>query len=1148
VVPFIDKASTSLREYALSSTILQNPYYFIGDTGATRHFFGGKKSDLFLLPPEDSYSNLGDGSVKAVTERGNYYPACTDRHGTIYDDSIIFGDVGHMENGFSLFSITKLKDAGWRLHDNGDDGFTLTYGKRELKFDIRVRTPKGSVWVMYAPPRTGWKEHALSSTTSTMVTVPENRKGPDKNDDSNDPAIRVKPLPYHVVHAKLGHMGEDATRKSAKHLGMVITTGSASSCIACSEIKVKRKSFETNGYKIAEPYIKSTDDSKAPIGTRFYLDQASVRVSQDGFKMNKPHLKMIVEGATQIKFPSFLVSKGDQVEETCQLLHALKLKGFPVSKIRCDNAGENVKLEAALHGHRWKMTDVEMEYTARDSPQQNSIAELGIFHTALKAKTMMRAANVPKKFRYQLFPDAVKTSAKLDALQIITYNNQEKTRHEHFYGQLPSYVKYLRTWGEAGTVKTRKATDAKLKDAAGVVSVMIGYANQHSGDTYRMFDPVRRHVYETRDVQWLGRMFWAKPDDSIDDGYYAIDMPSQLEETVRIKDTIPRVMTVDSEEKHRAILPTLTSTRSGRHIKQPAFLQDYETGFFSASEVNYYQRMWSIGEFSMCGLSMYGLSHELAAVGTTGAEFNNTADLKPMKYEDAMNRSDWEEWIEAVKAEHDRFVKHQVWEPVPLDSIPADAKLLSSTWAMKQKSNNIKRARLNARGFEQVDGKHYDATNIAAPVVNNLTIRTCFILLAMTGWYAHILDVKGTFLTGEFGNGEQLYMTVPQGFEEFYPGNVVLLLKKTIYGLKQSAKRFWLRLLEVVGLLKFTRSEADPCLYYKWTKEGLCLWLSWVDDCLMMGPKEEILKVRDGILSEFECDDVGEMTEYVGCKVERTTGFIKLTQPVLVQSLDDEFELPEGRAPRTPAEPNTVLPFIDHDEMMPSNYMTYYRSGVGKLLHLVRWTRAECWNAVRDLTRHMSKATGRHTTAMHRTMKYILATKEKGLIIKPNSTWDGKDRNFEFIISGQADSDWAKAPDRKNVSGWRTQINGANCSEKSSTQRNATLSVTEAEMVAGTECVQDMLFERKILESFGLKVKLPMILEMDNKGFVDFTKSWSTGGRMRHIDCRYYFLRELREEGIVQVRWIKSEDNGADIFTKNTDATTFDRHAGKIIG
>jgi hypothetical protein len=65
------------------------------------------------------------------------------------------------------------------------------------------------------------------------------------------------------------------------------------------------------------------------------------------------------------------------------------------------------------------------------------------------------------------------------------------------------------------------------------------------------------------------------------------------------------------------------------------------------------------GELSCCGFS-----NEILAVGTTGSEFNNTVELKPMKYDEAMGRPDRQEWNEAVEAEHERFKKHQVWKPV----------------------------------------------------------------------------------------------------------------------------------------------------------------------------------------------------------------------------------------------------------------------------------------------------------------------------------------------------------------------------------------------------------------------------------------------------------------------------------------------------
>ena len=64
------------------------------------------------------------------------------------------------------------------------------------------------------------------------------------------------------------------------------------------------------------------------------------------------------------------------------------------------------------------------------------------------------------------------------------------------------------------------------------------------------------------------------------------------------------------------------------------------------------------------------------------------------------------------------------------------------------------------------------------------------ILMAMAGWYGHVLDVQGAFLNGRFDEGETLYMHVPEGFEGHYDTSVVLKLKRTIYGLKQAAFAF----------------------------------------------------------------------------------------------------------------------------------------------------------------------------------------------------------------------------------------------------------------------------------------------------------------------------------------------------------------------
>jgi hypothetical protein len=77
--------------------------------------------------------------------------------------------------------------------------------------------------------------------------------------------------------------------------------------------------------------------------------------------------------------------------------------------------------------------------------------------------------------------------------------------------------------------------------------------------------------------------------------------------------------------------------------------------------------------------------------------------------------------------------------------------------------------------------------------------------MIMANWTAHVLDVRRAFLKGDFGDGETLYLHVPQGMEKWYTGNVVLLLKKTLYGLKQAAYRFWSYLLTIVRYVQFSR-------------------------------------------------------------------------------------------------------------------------------------------------------------------------------------------------------------------------------------------------------------------------------------------------------------------------------------------------------
>ena len=238
----------------------------------------------------------------------------------------------------------------------------------------------------------------------------------------------------------------------------------------------------------------------------------------------------------------------------------------------------------------------------------------------------------------------------------------------------------------------------------------------------------------------------------------------------------------------------------------------------------------------------------------------------------------------------------------------------------------------------------------------------------------------------------------------------------------------------------------------------------------------------------------------------------------------------------------------DGSGMIDDERHKVYRSATTTCMYIMQWSRADIYNATRGLARHMSAPRLAHEKAMFHLLRHILATPLRGLVLAPDTIWNG-DREFEFTVHGRSDSDYAgNTDDRRSVSGGRVFVNESPTCFRSSTQKFVTLSVTEAESAAGVMVAQDMLHVMRLLVSLGLKVKLPMLLEMDNKGAVDLANNWSVGGRTRHVDVHNYFLRDLKDEGILRIQHVPGDDNDADIFTKNVTAAIHEKHIPKFVG
>jgi Reverse transcriptase (RNA-dependent DNA polymerase) len=240
-----------------------------------------------------------------------------------------------------------------------------------------------------------------------------------------------------------------------------------------------------------------------------------------------------------------------------------------------------------------------------------------------------------------------------------------------------------------------------------------------------------------------------------------------------------------------------------------------------------------------------------------GCGFVNTQELHVMKFKEAMAGPEADKWEVAVNKEHARMVKSEVFKATLIAELPDGATVLSETWAMKKKVSGDHRARVTARGFKQIDGEHFDMNDKAAPVVTEATICIVFTLILMAAWYAYVLVVVGAFLLGKFDPKHKMHMRVPRGFEKIYPDHVVLLLMKTLYGARQAAMAFWKELCKVFKLINITHSQADPSLCYNWTVDGLVVWITWVDDCIIAGPENQVRKSKEEMMKHMECEEAG---------------------------------------------------------------------------------------------------------------------------------------------------------------------------------------------------------------------------------------------------------------------------------------------------
>jgi hypothetical protein len=212
------------------------------------------------------------------------------------------------------------------------------------------------------------------------------------------------------------------------------------------------------------------------------------------------------------------------------------------------------------------------------------------------------------------------------------------------------------------------------------------------------------------------------------------------------------------------------------------------------------------------------------------------------------------------------------------------------------------------------------------------------------------------------------------------------------------------------------------------------------------------------------------------------------------------------------------------------------------LLFLIKHSRPDLCNAVRELSKCLDGASDAAYKEMLRVIKYVMDTRNKGLKIEPTMG------ELEWKLIVYSDSDWANDKEnRKSVGGYMIFLNGVLISWRSKLQRVVSLSSAEAAFYACAEAVKEVPFIKQLLEFLGIKVSQPIEVRIDNVGAIYMSQGEASTTRTRHMDVRWFYVNDLQDQGVIAIKFVRSADNVADIATKNVTAATMRSHVDSLV-
>ena len=512
--------------------------------------------------------------------------------------------------------------------------------------------------------------------------------------------------------------------------------------------------------------------------------------------------------------------------------------------------------------------------------------------------------------------------------------------------------------------------------------------------------------------------------------------------------------------------------------------------------------------------------------------------------------------VDAMLKEFAQLDDMSVFEGIDASTLTAAQKkeALRAINLIKEKRCGTVKGRTVADGRAQ-RGK-YDKHDISSPTVTNEGLMMSLIIDAMEEREVATADVPGAYLHAEMddftvlkltGEMVDIFCQMNKKYEQYVTmegGKKVLYLKllKALYGCIRSAMLWYNLFTGVLVKDGFKLNPYDPCIANKQV-DGKQLTVAWyVDDLKMSHADRAVLKKLIKRIEE-EFGNIkpvfGKSHDYLGMMLNFTADkTVEIHMEDHIQEAIDAFDEDVTKPVYTPAG-RTLFEVDEKSPALSFDQAKMFHKIVAKLLFVSRRCRLDIILAEAFLCTRVSKSTVQDKSKLKRLLRYLNTTKKEFLTLGAKSLTE---------IAGYIDVSYAMHNDRKSHSGGCITLGRGTLMNRSEKQKLNTKSTTESETVGCSDLAPDSIWAKNFLKHQGYDLKVD--INQDNTSAINLEKNGtaSAGRRSKHIDIRYFWLKDRVERGDVNIKYCPTELMIADFFTKPLQGGLFKRLKAVIMG